>query len=1399
MRKSKKFLALLTALSISASAFAGLATTAFAASNGIEYSFENKKLTITYDAETSAKLLVAKYKGNTLNSLTVEDLTLKNGATEVEKELKLNDVVMVWDRLDTMTPLVKKFVTPIDPASIYYKQDFEDYDKDTNTYMTGAEGNTTEKEKWASQYYYAGVGMKNDPKSAIHTHFVYTNNMTARKGPRTAYFILPDEAGQLDEEKMAVAEFDFNFKANTGNQLVLIGNSATPIGNGQYSNAEGVKPAGEAPILKLTQGSGEDFTVNDNETAVSSGYKKNTWAHAKVVMNFSTKTVILTITSLDGKDTYFETAQVAMGAGDKAEKLSQIFVCGNSSGVGTIGVDNIVVRKVLDGDIGDKYYNATFNTDGKETKLSAKEGEKLETVPDTTKTGYIFDGWAKDGDKTPEKLLSSETILDTPMTADVSYEAIYHRNPDYIEPMVSLSLTMPQNNMPVLGADADTAADNPIQVKITGEIGGDLGGKDFDKRIEDFDVKWELKGFRHIVSKAQAGENAATTDAVDSNEYCDSYAKIIYDETDKTKINFQQKGHPFNFYGELVATVTYGGKEMTVSQPMAVLPNKVSTGDLLPKAGYVENFDWYSNDMVGYKAVTSADNKGAVDVATGDWAAYGGNTGRGLYIAKDETTGKNFLKLKSTGTNSSSFAVNKLDSAPEGQVIVTQDVKFYNNNSSILFKQDNPVTWDAKDTPAEECKSTSYSINFTGSELNINNSKICDASAGEWYRIVASLDTTSKLCYAKAYDMDGQLLGSSEVVSFSGLKATAPTYYCFRTPDNAQGELDFNNVRIYTPSIDESKFTITAVDENMSIPKEGKDPVTTQITATALSDEGYDMIGEAEWKFDSSVADTSSLEITPSAENSHIATLTVKAGAPAGELPINVTIGGTTKQIKINLTSSQDSIQFTKSTASISIPIEDGTSNDYEYAAKVMGPTSEEDETPIEIEGKTVTYAVYDKNNANELETLPNGITFDADTATLTVTNEAVATVLNIRATSTNRKDEVITKSVKVTIHGLAFDFGTGDDGAVAEGSTAVTPETLYSTDTGYGIENGGKATAGGEPSIDNADSDNLTGTFTFKAKVPASKVYKVKVNYTGTAAAEKYNVDLSGIDLASDQIQKAEDGSFLIPVIDDELDITFTNATVSSIVIEKVADKKKRLKPHIFTVGDSTIANNGSFAYVMERDYSTYENLPEIASFSNNGRGGKNLGTYYTGGEFSGRVLASICPGDYVMIGDMGTNGVGSKYEESFNYYIDACEALGAKVIINSYTPHGAVNGDKTWYDSAAQTFNGWRQDDYDKIVRKIYEERTTIGGEKYDANIVGFVEIGKNADASFNAYVDDYEAKGYASRAEAAQAIYSCFTDHNHYSAGTIACQLMINGYGGTKGIVAQLYEIVSADLAK
>ncbi len=1404
-------------------------------------SYKDGKVTVKVAGVQKAVLIFASYDAESgiLSSVTANDINFNaDGTTEYAADLANGVKIMVWDSLlgakpicasytvtaaepttnptatpttnptatpttnPTATPTTNPTATPTPtptptpvptrtpvPENAYYVLDHESSDA---TYVNTTDGAAATEGVWVSQYYAAGNSVATDTNKEVNKHFKYLNNQG--KGTRTSYFTLPSAAATVDENKQSVVEFDFKFRnggTNGNNQIALIGDSGAPIGNGDYISTN--KPAGTKAILKLTQPKdGEaQFSVNTDSsladaTTKSSGYKNDTWAHAKVVMNFDTQSSLVTITSFDGTATYVETSQVPFVS--SADSLTKIFVAAARDS-SYVCIDNFVVRPLADGDVTGTYYNVTFDVDGKTTVVGVKEDDKLESLPDTAKTGYLFDGWAIDGDE--ENLVTSEDLLAKAITADTAIKAVYHLNPEYIEPMVGLEFSSyPSGNVLAAGADENTAESNPIAIKIVGEIGTDLA-KNPDSRVTDLDVDWEFFGFRHIASKAAEGANAETADGGE-NKYCDSYGEVVYSETDPTSVDFQLKSQAFNFYGMVKATVTYNGKTETITRALSVLPTKTTDASvLLPKAGYLTNFEWYADDMVGYKAATSGDNKSAADVVTGDWAAYGGNSGRGLYLAKDAETGKKFMKLKSTGTNSSSFAVNKLDAAPTGQVIITQDVKFYNNNSSILFKQDNPVTW--KDT------STSVSFNFDGTGFNINGSdKICDAASGKWYTIAISADVTSKLCSAKVIDKEtGDVLGTSDVMPFVNAGSTAPVYLCYRTPDNANGELDFNNVKIYVPEIDQDSFTVTSADETLSIPKEGAADVTTTITAKALSTDGFDMIGKAEWAIDSSVTDTENVSIVPSEENSQVATLTVKAGAPAGDLPVNVTIGGVTKQIKIALTSSQDSIQFTKSTASISIPMLDGVSDVYDYAAKVVGPTSDTDDTPIDIEGKTVTFAVYDKNNTNALTQMPDGISFDASTGKLTVTNQASATVLYIRAASTNRKDETITKALKVTIHGLAFDFGSDTD--VVEGYTAVTPTTAYSDATGYGIESG-TPTVGGTADAENANSDNLTGTFTFKTKVIPGKNYKVTINYKGNIVSEKVNADLTGVELSNaDQATK----EYTISVIDDVLDLTFSNGNVASIVIEKLEDKTARLKPHVFTVGDSTIANNGSWAYVMARDIATYAGDTDLAySFSNNGRGGKNLGSYYTGGELRDRVLSQICPGDYVVIGDMGTNGMGKAFEESFNYYIDACEAMGAKIILNSYTPHGAVAEYSSGYNSETQTFTSYRQDEYDKIVRKIYEERTTADGEKYDEKIVGFIDIGKMADAAFNAYVDDYAANDYVSRDAAAQAIISCFGDHNHYSSGTVAVTLMNLGYGDSaeaKGIFKSLTEIVNADLAK
>ncbi|MDD6484733.1 MAG: InlB B-repeat-containing protein [Clostridiales bacterium] len=1004
------------------------------------------------------------------------------------------------------------------------------------------------------------------------------------------------------------------------------------------------------------------------------------------------------------------------------------------------------------------YYTVQFDVNGEASSESVISGGTVASVPETDKTGYIFNGWAKDGDTS--SLMTSEEVKALSITADTTFTAVYTKDENYIEPVASVTFgDFPAGGKLVAGSGQGETASNPISVKVTGELGTDLLANP-DSRVNDLDVKYELKGFRWVASK-----NEASTDPEGSTTYCDGYGSFIVDDTAHTA-DFQITNHPFNYYGQIIATVTYNGTVNTVSAPLVYLGDttKKSSNDILPRGGYITDFNSYSPDMVGYQTTISSDNRSATDIVTDNWAAYGGNLGRSLSIA--EENGSKFMKLKATGTNSSCFAANQIESVTDTQVIFDQMVRFY-QNSSVILKSINPVTWTTG-------VATSFSIDFTGTEISINGNKIADAATGAWYRLVAASDVTSKKCFAILYDTNGTELGRSETVDFSDAGSVTPSYYMYRTPDNANGELDFNDVKIYRAAMDQSTFTSTQSAQTIAIPEDDTTSTAT-LTVSAKTTEGYDMIGAAAWSVENEPA---GVTVTPSETDSHAATVTVDKTASAGTITINATLGGITTPIELLLTSSQDSIKFTSAPTSVSIPM-DSTDNVVKYSAAVI------DGDGNTIEGKEVTLALYDQNNANPIA--PQGISF-VD-GVMTITSQAKPVTVYVRATGTNSNNETITNAVKVVIHGLAFDFGAGTDEDLADGYTAVTPSTSYSESRGYGIE--GTAAAGGEASLTDADTDYLSGTYTFKAKVTSNKLYNVTINYMGTLASEYVSEDLSGVSLSNDAVSTVQ---YTIPVFDGVLDLALSgeDAKIASIVIEQVEDKTPGTKPNIYTVGDSTIANNGSWAYVLNRDQANYPELTELATFSNNGRGGKNLMTYYTGGEFRDRVLNNVRPDDYVMIGDMGTNGMGATFEEDLNYYIDACLALGAKVILNSYSPHMAVGNYAGCYDSTTHTFNGWRQDSYDNIVRSVYEERK---GE-----LAGFVEIGKNADASFTSYVADYAANGYDSADAAAQAIIACAgdkgkdPDHNHYGNGEIACRLMLDGYGTTEGIVAQLVNILS-----
>ena len=1007
----------------------------------------------------------------------------------------------------------------------------------------------------------------------------------------------------------------------------------------------------------------------------------------------------------------------------------------------------------------DTYYTVTYDVQGTTTTESVIENGSIKEVPDTYIGGYTFKGWTKDDDTT---VYSTAAIEAMAITADTKFTAQYDVDAAYVEAIKSVSITGADKM--TFGPNSDTAESNPYTVVINGVDGTTITEGNLSSNVTDFNVTWDIGGF--ATKNDQPGQ------------YCDSYGAFSVNNEGKVATSFELRNVPMNFIGMMTATVTYNGETFVAKKAVAALGNTtIPTSQILPEGGYPTDFNGYSDALIGYNAAISGNNQSGSDAVTGNFFIAGSDAGRKAELMSDES-GKFFRVTKTTASKSDMLAHSL--NVTNGQAIYEQKVRFNSANSVITFTRGYPI-WSSDSKYADI-----IGLTFTGSAINLGSTALTknDApaafQAGVWYKVVISVDASVGTAWAKVYNADGELLGEASNVALN--PAQAPTYWAFGLANSATGTMDVAGLEAYYPTADENAYTLTASQDTLSIPN--KDPA--DLAAALKTAEGYDITGAATWKvLEEDMAE--GVIITPDENDSHKAKVTLGESATAGEATVQVNIGGNTKTIKLNITSSAESVKFTKSSTSVSIPLND-TPITAEYAAIVVNGEG----TDLE---RNVTYGVYDKNNTSAY-TLPEGITFE--NGVLTVTKTAPAVTFTIRATGKNTDNEDISKSIKVTVHGLSFDFGAGTEDDLAEGFTAVTPDTSYTEARGYGIASG-SVTAGGTASAEDAKADYLEGAMTFKADVEKGKNYTVEITYQGTLTTGYVNSDLAGYTLGSQDSLGTATHTVAVPV--DTLDLTVSGegAKVAAITITKNADKAANIKPDIHQVGDSTAANNGSWAYHIDHNRSSFPALEALATFYNNGAGGRNLGSYYTQGKLAG-VLSAIEPGDIVMFGNNGTNGMGSHFEEDVNYYLDAAEAMGAKIIINSYTPHGAVGGnaDYRWcYDDTTQTFTGYRQDSYDVIVRKVAAERAAS-----DPNYLGFVEIGKNADAAFNAYVADYAANNYESADAAAQAIISCFSDHNHYSNGSIARDLMLNGYDSTidskhyEGIVEQIVDIITGE---
>lgn len=1231
-------------------------------------------------------------------------------------------------------------------AAEYFSLDFE---------------SATDTMGWTSANAPGDMSIATDEDNSINKYFKFAN--TNGSGTRNAYYTFDSDA-QTTENGKAVIEFDF-YMTNTGNeninQLVLLDSAAgNPKGNANYS--------GNNYIFSFTQPKNSDKLIINNldgskETYTTTDWtNKSGWTHAKAIMDFTEHNVTITLSSHDGETVYFDN-KVSMGTTDL--KIGKLLICEARKNTVTFGIDNILVRSYDSSlDAGNTYYKVTYDVKGEKSEETVKENTSPLNIPDLTNYGYIFKGWQVNDDT--ENLI--DDLKEYKITADTKFTAIYEKDTEYIEPIISAEIK--GNQIMTFGDSPDIAAENKYTLTLTGQNGTIITADTIDSRIDDFNIEWDIDGFKTVN---------------DTDKYCDSYGEFAEHTNTATEVLFMLRQCDFNFYGKLNATVTYNGETIEASMYVAATGDKsMADNQILPEAGYPSDFDEYPDSLVGY--TTLKDTYGGNDIMVGGWGMSGSDSGDAV-IMKEENN--KFLRINCPTSSKSHMFTNSIDT-PQKQIIFEQNIRF-NGNGCITLTSKQPYWTD------KEGYTTPVTLEFDGTTIKLNGIAIKNndidvtVNKGKWYKIVLSADKTTESCFVKVYDLNGQFVGETDSIAWT--ENSEPTYYSIGFANKQTGTVDFDAYRAYYPAADISTYTLNISQETLSIPN--KDTAT--LSASVKSKEGYNITGAAEWSILED--DMQDIIITPDVVDSHKATITLGEGASAGEATVQVNIGGYTKTIKLNITDSAESIKFTSSQGSLAIPLDEKSVNTAKYSAAVINGDG------MDL-NRNVSLGIYDKNNVNKYN-LPDGISFDASAGTISVTSAAVPCVFTVRATGESSDGKMLSRSVKVTVHGLSFDFGSGADESVADGYTDINPSTTYTVSRGYGIE--GSAKAEGTPSIDNAKSDYLSGDFTFKAKVTKGKHYRVKIAFSGDLVSEYVSEALSGHErtLAAEgtthtgytvKTEEITEQVYDIPVVDDVMDLKFSGARVAYISIEKV-EKTAAEKPNIWSVGDSTIGNSGSYAYNLARDQANYPELTALADYHNNGKGSRNLKTYYTQGWLD-NILINIRPGDIVTIGNMGTNpgGMsGTQFKAPLDYYVDACLAMGAKVILTSYTPHGCVEGYEYVYDKTTHTFHGCREDAYDSLgIRVIYEER------KDDPDILGFIDIGLNADNAFNEYVADYAKNGYENEDAAAKAIMDCFGDHNHYGNGgrsQLAGDLMLNGYGTAPGIVSELVRVLTESTNK
>ncbi|MGN0149270.1 MAG: sialate O-acetylesterase [Clostridia bacterium] len=1192
---------------------------------------------------------------------------------------------------ETTSPTEQPSETPSTQPEreVIYSENFEGYNVGDNGGWTSPAGT---------------MSIKSDNTSSIGK---YQTVVSGKSGTcRSGYVEIPKV---IDQNFVFECDFKSNSNVNVSDLELLENKSSVYANHGRYSNAKYAftmarpKNSNLYVINNATDDSGLTLDSYTQPSVTTKEITDNPWLHIKVIGNFDNHTAIAYITSLDQKTIYYH------GMTDISPDISSwkcIHLLSPSTNSDTC-IDNIKISKALSSDLAEQFHTVKINDGISEFSQYVFSGESAVNIPDMSIYGAAFEGWnINSAVKTTAELEKLPIKADTVITAKIS--------DSYIENIASVEFNdFPTDNLLVMGADGDTYADNNISLTITGERGTSIVANP-DARVTDYKIDWKFDGFR-IMGGKPTGETGFV--------YCDSYGLCEITDKAQTAVNFKLKNTAENYYGQVTATVTYNNKTLSVSKPLLLLAYTNRDGAvILPKAGYTADYNKYDSALVGYTA--SKD-----DILTGGWSTDGSDVSH--ITLNSDNTGK-YLSLTRDASGNSSYIYNTVGNITS-QTVFSQDVRF-GMDASIEYGADT-----AKGT-ATAFNSTAFTLSLSGSSITLNGSAVCNGEKNKWYHIEITADPTTKLCFAKIYNLrsDGDYSNETPIATTQTVSLkdgyTSGAYYRITLAKDKSNSVDINNVTVTAAQVDESSINVTA-PETITIPSSGT--TTAELSVLAKVVGGDNAIGMASWE----IADETSTGVSIASKDANSATLTVDSTASSGEFSIRVTINGISVIKKIKLIGTQNNIVFTSSPTGVMIPA--SSSMDYTYTAEIRNGNGDK------IDG-AVSYSLYNADNSSVLNA--SGISI-SDSGVLTVTSSANPQTIYVRATS-----GALTRSVKVSVYGLKFDFGTN---APANGYTSVTSQTLYSENLGYGII--GTAT-------DNADK--LSGSdFGFKVKLEKGEVYKVTAKYKGTIKCEKIDSSLSGFERTKSALEADTYNTAVFG--DGVLDITLSGAgEFDSISIEKV-ERTANSKPAWWTIGDSTVQQNGSWAYTLNNTLSAYTKLNNtISAFYNSGQAGRQHKSYYSEGLLN-NVLCGIKPGDVVSISGMGTNDSSSTKEQFKAYnnaYIDAVEDMGAYVILGSYTPtgnYGATQGKV--YDSDNVLFKGMRTNAYDAAIREIYAER------KNDDKILGFIDIGQIADnlmtndvrTAYNAAADNGKtiAEARAAANEKATELMAMWKDYNHY----------------------------------